>query len=656
MSKDVEKQPIKHTFPFYWLVFVAILIVGRFALLCILYMMDTPTGSSLVPDYNRFIWHTLYAEIGFSSALALLFSGLTLAFHKKNLKAIKITAIVFAAIYLVLSGVDDELQRWMSQKLSLSFIKTYTYAWTDSTLVSKIALGGLGHFLLTLGIVILSITGLIVLAKKATPIKIGSKTIERKLYISTGIIFVLAALGCTSHLWYNYSQRRWDRIRPVVYNLAENLFEDVGFEKEPENLREGIALLGGNPDKEYPFWKESPNEQKSIEEFKNKSLEEKPDILLMTIESLRGWTFDMRIQANCERFPNICKLSQNSLYFPNTYSVGNPSVEGLLGIMTGVISLPTKTLLRDFPNTNLRSFSEILSEAGYYSEVILGADPRFDNEESWYSKWFDYHEFKQEYADDVSSAIRFVERYKERPKDKPTFFHWMSLSMHTPFTLPKKMGETPPNIDDAYLRAAVYMDSAVGIILDSLANDPRFENTLIILTGDHSAPNGRQQQDAERIGMASEGFTWISLMFKGPGITPSTIPNVTSQQNIASSVIGYLGLDVSNHFMGVDLINNPLHDTSIQPIYSFRYGTMAIRQDSTAYYVLPVDGTGNAIAQTVYLNPTWYTDSTVNSFVTGEPVTIAPDSLETITRKMRTAAKAWEYIVYKNRIMPPNKQ
>ena len=81
-----------------------------------------------------------------------------------------------------------------------------------------------------------------------------------------------------------------------------------------------------------------------------------------------------------------------------------------------------------------------------------------------------------------------------------------------------------------------------------------------------------------------------------------------------------------------------------------------MRQDSTAYYVLPVDGTGNAIAQTVYLNPTWYTDNTVNSFVTGEPVTIAQDSLETITRKMRTAAKAWEYIVYKNRIMPPNKQ
>ena len=82
---------------------------------------------------------------------------------------------------------------------------------------------------------------------------------------------------------------------------------------------------------------------------------------------------------------------------------------------------------------------------------------------------------------------------------------------------------------------------------------------------------------------------------------------------------------------------------------------MAMRQDSTAYYVLPVDGTGKAIAQRIYLEPTWYND-TVNSFVTGEEVSVLPDTLEKITSKMRIAAKAWEYLVYKNKIMPPPKQ
>ena len=321
--------------------------------------------------------------------------------------------------------------------------------------------------------------------------------------------------------------------------------------------------------------------------------------------------------------------------------------------MTGVMSLPNKTLLRDFPNTNLRAFSEVLSDAGYYNEVILGADPRFDNEEAWYSKWFDYHEFKPEYEDDVSSALRFVERYKERPKDKPTFFHWMSLSMHTPFVLPAEMGETPEDPGEAYLRAAAYMDSAVGIILDSLSQDPRFQNTLVILTGDHSTPNGKQQQVSERIGMGNEGFSWISIMISGPGIEPSVNKSIVSQGSISKTVMSFLDLDVSNHFMGINLLDDSLAFKEIPACYSFRYGTMAMRKDSMSYYVVPVDGDDPAIAQKVIMEPDWNTDDPADGFVTGIPVEVPEDSLVEIARKMRAAAKAWEYVVYLNKVMPP---
>ena len=637
----------------YWFFFGLIMIAGRFALLCSLYMLDTPTGTSLVPDYNRFLWHTLYCEIGFGMATASLFFGLSFLVRGKGFKVLKIASVVFAAIYFLLCGVDDELQRWMSQKLSLSFIKTYTYAWTDTGLVSKIALGGLSHFLLTVGLVVLSVTGLSVYSYKMNLEAVLRRPIQRKTWISLGLVLVFAALGCTSHLWYNYSRHRWDRIRPVVYSLVGDLAESFMFQTEPADFREGIEILGGNPDSEYPFWKESPNEESSLAAFKAKTLEEKPDILLMTIESLRGWSLDMRVESICEKFPNLCRLSKRGLYFPNAYSVGNPSVEGLLGIMTGVMSLPNKTLLRDFPNTNLRAFSEVLSDAGYYNEVILGADPRFDNEEAWYSKWFDYHEFKPEDEDDVSSALRFVERYKERPKDKPTFFHWMSLSMHTPFVLPAEMGETPEDPGEAYLRAAAYMDSAVGIILDSLSQDPRFQNTLVILTGDHSTPNGKQQQVSERIGMGNEGFSWISIMISGPGIEPSVNKSIVSQGSISKTVMSFLDLDVSNHFMGINLLDDSLAFKEIPACYSFRYGTMAMRKDSMSYYVVPVDGDDPAIAQKVIMEPDWNTDDPADGFVTGIPVEVPEDSLVEIARKMRAAAKAWEYVVYLNKVMPP---
>ena len=640
----------------YWFLFGLILVAGRFALLCSLYMLDTPTGASLVPDYNRFIWHTLYSEIGFCMATASLFYGLSFLVRGKGFKILKIASIVFAAIYLFLSGVDDELQRWMSQKLSLSFIKTYTYAWTDTGLVSKIAMGGLPHFLLTIGLVALTVTGLSIFSYKMDLKTVVQRPLQKKSWISLGLVLTFAAAGCTSHLWYNYSQRRWDRIRPVVYSLVGDLAESVTFQTEPFDFREGIEFLGGNPDSEYPFWKESSNEKTSLESFKAKSLDEKPDVLLLTIESLRGWSLDMRVESICNKFPNLCRLSKQGLYFPNAYSVGNPSVEGLLGIMTGVISLPSKTLLRDYPNTNLRAFSEVLSDAGYYTEVILGADPRFDNEEAWYSKWFDYHEFKPEYADDVSSALRFVERYKSRPKDKPTFFHWMSLSMHTPFVLPKEMGETPQDAGAAYMRAAVYMDSAVGIILDSLSSDPRFKNTLVILTGDHSTPNGKQQQISERIGMGNEGFSWISIMLSGPGIAPSVNKNIVSQGSIAKTITSYLNLDVSNHYMGINLLDDSLAFKKIPASFSFRNSSMAMRTDSMSYYVVPVEGTDLAIAQKVIMEPDWNTDDPADGFVTGIAVDVPHDSLVEITRKMRAAANAWEYVVYLNKVMPPKSE
>ncbi|WP_297698623.1 sulfatase-like hydrolase/transferase [uncultured Fibrobacter sp.] len=653
MKKDATNNDFSHTNFFFWFIFGLILIAGRFALLCSLYMLDTPTGTSLVPDYNRFLWHTLYEEIGFGMALSLIFFTISRFVREKGLKFVKIAAVICAAIYLTLSGTDDEIQRWMSQKLSISFIKTYCNAWNDMGLVSKIALGGIQHFLLTVGLVILTVTGLSIFSYKHDIRGIWQRPIQKKTWITLGMMIVFAALGCTSHLWYNYSQHRWDRIRPVVYTLVGDVIEEFESKEEPPDYAEGIRLMGGNPDKEYPFWKENPNEATSIETFKSKPLEEKPDILLMTIESLRGWTCDMRVESNCKLFPNLCRLSKQGLYFPNAYSVGNPSVEGLLGIMTGVNSHSTKTLLRDYPNTNLRAFSEVLSEAGYYNEVILGADPRFDNEEAWYTKWFDYHEFKPEYEDDVSSALRFVERYRMRPKDKPTFFHWMSLSMHTPFVLPAELGETPEDPGEAYLRATAYMDSAVGIILDSLATDPRFQNTLIILTGDHSTPNGKQQQESGRIGMGNEGYSWISIMMSGPNISPAIDKRIVSQANIAPSIMAYLGLEVSNHYMGINLFDDSLATKELPAVYSYKYGSMAMRSDSMSYYIFPVEGTDPAVAQKVLLDPTWDTTNPADGFVTGTPVELPKDSLNEIARKMRAIARAWNFVVHQNKVMPP---
>lgn len=637
---------------FFWFFFGLILILGRFALLCSLYMLKTPVDEYLVENFNRFIWYTLYAEIGFAMGLSTLFFAASLILRGKGSKVLKIAAVILGALYIILSATDDELQRWMSQKLSLSFIKTYMFAFTDQTMVSKIFWGGFEHFMLTVGITLATITGISILAYKIDLKNLCAQ--RKKLITAICLTLIFAIVGGTSHKWFNPSPRRWDRIRPVVYSLIDDVKSSFDHQNMPAEYREGITLLGGNPDAEYPFWHEVENEKDSLEAFKSKPLQDKPDIILFTIESLRGWTSDMRVESNCKNFPNLCRFAKSGLYYPNTHSVGNPSVEGLLGIMTGVVSHPNSTLLRDYSNTNLRAFSEILADAGYYTEVAMGADPRFDNEEAWYSKWFNYYEFKPENANDVSSARRFIERYQQRPSDKPAFFHWMSLSMHPPFELPRDMGETPRDVAAAYMRSEVYMDSALGLILDSISRDPRFDNTLLILTGDHSIPNGMQAQAAERYGQANDGFTWISLIFAGPGITPRIDSRLVSQVNISKTIMTFLGLNVSNHFMGLDLINGDSALAEVPTIYSFRNSHMSMHEDSVGYYLInPVGGVEPAHSLKWNSEPAWDTTKPVEGFVLGAPVKLPDQMIQEKTAQMRAVAKAWDYLVYQNRIMPP---
>lgn len=638
---------------FYWLFFALLLTLGRFSLLCSLYYIKTPFGGPLVDSVNKFIWHTLYVEAGICMSIAFIFYAISKFVRGRGIKILRIVSIATAFIYLALSGTDDEIMRWMGQKLSLSYIGTYIFAFADTELASNIFWGDASHFLLTVGIVVVFTAAIIVLSKKMN-LALSWKDPYRKNYILLAVMFILAVAGCTSFWWFNPLSRRQVRIKPVAYSFVDNILEIISARNPPADYREGIIALRGNPDHEYPFWKEAKNEQASLDAFKSKSIEDRPDIIILTIESMRGWTNDMRVEENCKRTPNLCKLTKESLYFPYAYSVGFPSIEGLLGIMEGVLSLPHHVLLNSYPNTRMRSISEILRDAGYHTEVLIGSDPYFDNGMVWFQKWFDYVEYKPENHSDVAMAHRFIEHYNTRPKDKPLFYHWMSCSMHVPFDLPKDMGKKPDDIDEAYMRAVVYMDSSLGILMDEIKRSDRAKNTLLILTGDHSIVSSKQMTTVEKMGQAADAFMWVPLMFWGLGIEPRIDTRPVSQGDIPPSIIGALGLDVSNHFMGTNLLQ--CRDSSctmdLPPVYSLRGGGIGLRTDSLTFLLSNVEGSDPAVVLKKEHEPTWDTSDPVEGFINEEPIEIDREKLLKASATMHAVSNAWKYVIYKNKLMP----
>lgn len=658
---------------FYWFWFGLTLWSTRLVLLCVLYFTDAPTGGPIVDRWYRFFPHTLVIEAGV--AMALAFAGGLFCTLLRG-KARKVAGIVFLALgiaYMVTAGTDDEIMRWMGQHLSLSFITTYALAASDMGLVGRVFLGGAWHFLLTTFIVIAGIVGTVFLYRKM--FAKWSEETTLKNWICLGIALVLAITGLTSKNWFAPSNMRWKRIAPVAFRLVDEIKYKLTEAEKRGDYAEGIELLGGFPLADYPFedCTASASEceqyrQHDIEQFKARG-DRKPDIIFFVIETFRGWTGDIRVPATCEKLPNICKLAKSGLYFPNAHSVGYPSIEGFLGVLAGVWSHPQTTFLSDYPNTRMRALPEILGEAGYYRMVLTATEPSFDNLHPWFAKWFDYSEYKPENQHDVPIANRFRELYAKRPAGQPLFFDWMSTTSHVPFSLPKEYGPTPSDPEEAYVRSLAYMDSAVGIVMDEVAKGPNADNTLFVLVGDHAFANNAQHRVSNFIGGVHDGYTWVPLIVAGPNIEPKVVTTPVSQVDIAPTVLDYiflygateffvgeslLELDPPAAFDGVDYTIVFHAASKHRPVFAFRMGDMTMITDSVTYIANIQDSTLVSAFETV-LEPTWDTSHPAEGFVTGKVIENAAAKYAETFRKMRAAGHAWEYVINKNKLLPPKK-
>ena len=669
---------------FFWFWYGLTLWGTRLVLLCVLYFTDAPTGGPIVDRWYRFFPHTLVIEAGVVMALAFVGGLLCTLLRGRARKIAGIVFVVLGALYAAAAGTDDEIMRWMGQHLSLSFITTYALAASDMGLVGRVFLGGAWHFLLTAFIALAGIVGTVFLYRKmfagwsgAVDCAAGKNCADpmrrKSNWICLGIALALAITGLTSKNWFAPSNMRWKRISPVAFRLVDEIKYKLTESERRSDYAEGIALLGGFPLADYPFVEctASASEceeyrQHDFAQFKARG-ERKPDIILFTIETFRGWTGDIRVPATCEKLPNICKLAKSGLYFPNAHSVGYPSIEGFLGVLAGVWAHPQMTFLSDYPNTRMLALPEILGEAGYYRMVLTATEPSFDNLHPWFAKWFDYSEYKPENQHDVPIADRFRELYAKRPAGQPLFFDWMSTTSHVPFSLPKEYGPTPSDPEEAYVRSLAYMDSAVGIVMDEVAKGPNADNTLFVLVGDHAFANNAQHRVSNFIGGVHDGYTWVPLIFAGPGIEQKIVTTPVSQVDIAPSVLSYLRLfGVSKNFVGEPLLElvppdglcgvdytiayqaAPKH----RPVFAFRMGDMTMITDSVTYIANIQDSTLVSAFETV-LEPTWDTSHPAEGFVTGKVIENAAAKYAETFRKMRAAGHAWEYTINKNKLLPP---
>lgn len=253
-----------------------------------------------------------------------------------------------------------------------------------------------------------------------------------------------------------------------------------------------------------------------------------------------------------------------------------------MSLHLGLWSHPHRIILHENVAMHSRSFSEILQLMGYHRTFLLGAEPTFDNLPPWLKKWYDHWEYDPLINNDELLARRFIELYEKMPTDQPKLMTLATVSTHKPYTLPPSEGEHPEDLQEAYIRAIRYLDRSLGTIIDHLRKSPRWKQTIIICTGDHSQPTEEYFQYREEIGLPNIGHTWIPLLLAAPYFSGEELDlRSSSHVDIPPTILDILKIKASHHFLGHSLLSAEENSSA----YSIFFRGIGISQENFRYQI-----------------------------------------------------------------------
>ena len=302
----------------------------------------------------------------------------------------------------------------------------------------------------------------------------------------------------------------YDYIRDKEYYTPEIGLHIEGWMKEhEENVSSPAGILSNglindsseSMDSTVIYFHNNPNERNAA-----------MNCIIILAESLESWVLEKMVEDQ-EIMPEMNRLLRDSstLYAPYVLSQvkGGRSVDAQLMFNTGLLPIEIGTYSLKYPNTLYPSLVKAMKERHEHSmhAYTLTADkpmvwnqnvtlPKFGYDSLISKRGFIKDEkvgpHYRHHLGDVSLLRQSVEKIKRNEvwKDGVNMLQIVTYSGHFPFTIPDeiknvKFSDDVPEIMGDYITAANYTDRALGMFVDALKSDPEFDNTLIVIVGDH---------------------------------------------------------------------------------------------------------------------------------------------------------------------------
>jgi phosphoglycerol transferase MdoB-like AlkP superfamily enzyme len=307
------------------------------------------------------------------------------------------------------------------------------------------------------------------------------------------------------------------------------------------------------------------------------------NLIVVQLEAVQNFPIHLKLNGQ-EVTPVMNQLADNGYYFPKIFQQigqGNTSDAEFLS-NTAIYPTATGAMSTLYGNRDLPSLPKLLKKYGYVSETFHVNDVTFwDRHKLYPALGFDrYHDkpafqndqFNSYGASDVELYRVAVNRMVElKQEGTPFYMQLITVSSHHPFKIPQEAQRLSLPEDMAgtqlgdYLQAVHYVDYAVGELIQMLKDNGLYEDTMIVIYGDHFGlqPQENKPEDISRkLGIAYHDLISrynIPLIIHVPGKSPrQVIDRVGGQADILPTVANLLGISLKKeNFLsfGSDLLN-----------------------------------------------------------------------------------------------------
>ena len=286
----------------------------------------------------------------------------------------------------------------------------------------------------------------------------------------------------------------------------------------------------------------------------------KLNVIVVASESF-GAEFSKLYGSKRDWTPQFDAYAQQGMWFRHMYASGTRTVRGLEAISTSLPPIPSVSVLRRPGNENMANWGTVMKAHGYRTSFLYGGYGYFDN----MNYFFENNGFEVRDRAQIATPLRFENIWGVADEDlfdsamhyydavadsgKPFFSIIMTTSNHKPFTfragvpgVPEKGGGREAGVR--------YADFAQGYFLREAQKHAWFDNTLFIIVADH----GARVYGREEIPLKSYE---IPMLFYAPKhLRPGHVDTLTTQIDIAPTVLGLLGLPYRAPFFGEDVLHS----------------------------------------------------------------------------------------------------